>query len=286
MTAKQLKDFLKNPSHGILISGPAGSGKQTIAKYLAAELIGVTMDKLSDYPYYIILSKPSDKQEIPIDSVRQLISALKLSPAVSNKGQIKRVVLVNGAQLLSDEAQSALLKLLEEPPQSTVFILTVPTDESVLPTVASRLQMFTINSVSLEDAQKYFADRYNNTVIASAWSLSQGAPGLMAAILQDDKDHPLKLAVDAAKQLLKMDRYERLIFLDGLSADKAKLAEFMDGLSRVLAALQRSAIESGTDPLSKRIVKSRQLTNQVLDSLSKNTSTRLICLNLALNLPL
>lgn len=149
-TKKQLQDFLKNPSHGLLISGSAGSGKRTLAEYLSAELIGVTMDRLSDYPYYVVIAKPSDKQEIPIEAVRQLISSLKLNPAISNKGIVKRVVLISDAQLLSEEAQNALLKLLEEPPQSTIFIFTVPTDKSVLPTIVSRLQKLAISPVSLE----------------------------------------------------------------------------------------------------------------------------------------
>jgi len=285
-TKKQLQDFLKNPSHGLLISGQAGSGKRALAEYLSAELVGVSPDKLASYPYYVVITKPSDKQEIPVEAVRQLISSLKLNPAISNKGIVKRVVFISDAQLLSEEAQNALLKLLEEPPQSTVFILTVPTDKSVLPTIVSRLQKLAISPVSLEKAQHHFEGNYSNPDIASAWSLSQGAAGLMSAVLKDDKDHVLKSAVDSAKKLLKMSRYERVIFLDSLSGDREKLLEFIDGLNRVLAALQNSAINTGKDSLSKKIIISRRLVNQALEALGSNTSARLICLNLALKLPI
>lgn len=285
-TKRQLQAFLKNPSHGLLISGPAGSGKEALAEYLAAELIGISADGLVNYPYYVVLAKPPDKQEIPIGAVRQLIGSLKLNPAISTTGKVKRVVLISGAELLSEEAQNALLKLLEEPPKSTVFILSTPTDKSVLPTIASRLQKLAISPISLEKAQQYFENEYSRPDIASAWSLSQGATGLMSTILKDNNNHPLKAAVDSAKRLLKMSRYDRVIFLDSLSGDREGLAEFIDGLNRVLAALQRNAIEGEKISLSKKIIASRRLTNQALEALATNTSTRLICLNLALRLPL
>jgi len=285
-TKEQVLGFLQAPSHGLLISGPPGSGKQTLAIELSAQLLGVTTDKLSQHPYFVILSKPNDKQEIPIDTVRQLINSLKLKPAISGSGVARRVVFIDEAQLLSEEAQNALLKLLEEPPQSTTFILTVPTDKNILPTVASRLQRISINPVGLVAAQAFFEKTHPPAAVASAWSLSQGAAGLTSAILREDKDHPLKQAVDLAKKFLKMSRYERVIYLDGLSSDKQNLTELIDGLNRVLAALQRSAVAGGKDSLSKRVLKSRQLVNSALDSLQMNTSTRLICLNLALSLPL
>jgi hypothetical protein len=102
--------------------------------------------------------------------------------------------------------------------------------------------------------------------------------------LQGETNHPLKQAVDNAKKLLTMGRYERVIFLDSLSADKVELLNFLDGLNQVLAALHHSAINSHKISLANKLAKSRQLVNAALVALSNNTSPRLIGLHLALNL--
>jgi replication-associated recombination protein RarA len=284
-TKQQITDFLHQPSHALLITGQPGSGKETLARYLSARLAGVPDDKLDEYPYFIVLTKPTDKQEISIDSVRQLIHALSLKPAISKGGQAQKLVFINGAHQLSEEAQNALLKAIEEPPPGTVLILSVPSDTDILPTIASRAQTINVAPISQEAARKYFNDRYTERKIDSAWSLSQGAIGLMSAILADEQDHPLKKAVDSAKSILKMNRYERILFLDSISGDKAELLNLLDALNRVLAALHQSAIKQDKGLQSRKLITGRKLTNKALEQLKKNTSVRLICLNLAVNLP-
>ena len=284
-TNQQVADFLRQPSHALLITGQPGSGKEALARYLSARLAGVANDKLDEYPYFTVLAKPSDKQEISIDTVRQLIHSLSLKPAISKGGQAQKLVFINGAHQLSEEAQNALLKAIEEPPPGTVLILSVPSDTDILPTISSRTQTINVAPIGLEAARKYFKERYAEREIDSAWSLSQGAVGLMSAILADDQDHPLKKAVDSAKSILKMNRYERILFLDGLSSNKTELLNLLDALNRVLAALHQSAIKQDKGSQSRKLITSRKLTNAALEQLKKNTSVRLICLNLAVNLP-
>jgi DNA polymerase III subunit delta' len=284
-TKEQIDAFLRRPSHALLITGQPGSGKENLGQVMAAQLLGVSTDKLSGYPYYTALIKPSDKQEISIDSVRQVINSLKLKPAISQKGQAQKLVFINDAHLLSEEAQNALLKLIEEPPPSTAFILTAPSDSDILPTIASRVQKITVVPVSLKAAQDYFKKAGSGDVVESAWSLSQGAAGLTAAILEDDQDHPLKKAVDSAKSFLKMDQYERVLFLDGIS-NRADLLELLDALNRILTALHQTAIKGDRELLSNKLINSRKLVISAIAALNKNTSTRLIGLDLALHLQL
>lgn len=84
--------------------------------------------------------KKSAKKEntsIGIEGIRTAYSTLFLKPV---KSPLKAVLIIN-AQLLTHEAQNALLKVLEEPPQSTQFILTVDTIEALLPTIHSRCKI-------------------------------------------------------------------------------------------------------------------------------------------------
>jgi DNA polymerase III gamma/tau subunit len=282
-TAKQLEAFLGSPAHGLLLTGLDGVGKYQTARTLSAFLLDTTIEKLDSYPHFLVIQKPDDKKEIPIEAARSLISSLTLK--AQGTRIINRVAVIKDAELLSNEAQNALLKILEEPPAGSVIILTAKNGLDLLPTVASRLQKMTILPVSLDQAKEYFATDYNPEQINSAWRLSRGAARLMDEILSDQQA-PLKQAVEDAKRLLKLSTYDRLILFEQLSKDKAKLGVTLDGLSRVLAALNRSSAEAGRVNASIKIIKARQLVGRAQDSLSTNANPKLLGLDLVLNLSL
>jgi replication-associated recombination protein RarA len=277
-TGGQLKALVANPSPAVMIIGPAGSGKRTVARYLAARLMDVPLEKVDDQPYYVELIKPDGKTEIPIDAVREVIRSLRLKTA----GR-RRVVLIDQAHTLSEEAQNALLKSIEEPPDNTLFILTVITQSGVLSTIASRSRKLNVLAAGRDEAMDYFED-FDTKDIDSAWSLTRGSAGLMSAILNEKDGHELKQAVDQAKLFLRMDRFERLIFLDKLSADKPMLIVFLDALNRVYTALSDAAVSKGNQQQLKRLTASRRRLHLAMERLQKNVSVRLLCLDLALSL--
>jgi DNA polymerase III subunit delta' len=277
--------YIDNPGHAVLISGPAGSGKRSLADYITANLLGVPTEKISQYPYFMLIEQPADKQEISIDSVREVIRKLKLKTVIESKGLVSRVVLIDGAQNLSAEAQSALLKAIEEPPAKTVFILTATSDTAVLPTISSRAQKLAVLPVSLDEAQTYYKNQYGGDKIDSAWRLSGGLGSLMSALLKNDDSHPLKQAVEQTKKFLTMSQYDRLLFIDSFSNNKAEIKSLLDALSRVLAALSYSAVKAGNQRQSQKLIKARKLVNSTAEDLSKNVSLRLAVLNLVLKLP-
>lgn len=283
-TEARIEEFALQPFAAVLITGQAGSGKQAVARQLAGRILDIQAEKLSSYPYFTHLRKPEDKKEIPIDNVRQVIKEMRLKPVISGRRQAKRVILIENAGNLSEEAQNALLKSLEEPGSDTVFILTAETETGLLPTIVSRVQKLAVTPVDAGMAARYFGNSNSAGNIESAWQLSQGAAGLLSALLTDE-GHPLKLTVDEAKNFLRMDRYHRTIYLDGLSSDKAKLGNFLNALGRVLAALHAAAVKSGGGRQLNRLSSARRLVNSAAESLNLNASPRLIAIDLALNLP-
>jgi DNA polymerase-3 subunit delta' len=73
---------------------------------------------------------------IRIDQIRGLLGTLSQKPF----GTGRRVVIINNAHSMNPEAANALLKMLEEPPDATVLILTAPQTADLLPTIVSRCQ--------------------------------------------------------------------------------------------------------------------------------------------------
>src|SRR3989344_1636325 len=109
-TLAQARAFINSPSHALLISGGGGSGKASIARLIASELLGLRIpQQLEKYPYFTHLMRPEGKQDIPIDAIRQLNKVLKLKAPGSR--EIRRVVVIEDAQDLNEEASNALLKI-------------------------------------------------------------------------------------------------------------------------------------------------------------------------------
>lgn len=276
-TEKQLDNFLAKPSHALLVIGPSGAGKRSIGRMLSAKLLEVNEEKLDNQPFFIEVNKPEDKQNISIDTVREITKFLKLR--VPSTKTTNRVILIEGAGNMTAGAQNALLKSLEEPPAGTAFILTAGGEQTLLPTIASRSTKLTVRPIGREAALKYFKD-FPATEVEAAWNLSQGLAGLLTSLLGDES-HELKSAVKLAKKFLGQNVYERLLELDTIASSKTEFGNFLIGLGKVLQALYKSP--SGSTQTA-RLTSSMEVVLKCRRDLSLNVSPRLIALSLALNL--
>lgn len=282
-TRLQIETFAKKPSHALLIAGEVGSGKACQAMALATILLGLdSEEQLQNYPYFTHLKRPEGKQDISIDSIRNLNQLLKLKAPGSH--EIRRVIFIEDAQDLNEEASNALLKMLEEPAADCVFILTAISPHSLLPTISSRVQQLKVRPVSLQQSLDFLGNDYQRNDIESSWRLSQGGVGLMLAILREDKNHPLKAAIDEAKDYLRSNSYQRGLIVDQLSHDKVRLVLLLDALIKLLAAVQYSGLKSGNGSQQKKLLASRKLVLKLQSALEANTSPKLVALELSLNL--
>ena len=142
---RNLRQSLKNGriSHFYLISGPAGSGKHTLARLLGAAILCGSADKPcckcpvcrkvleNTHPDVITVEDPEHKN-VAVKIVRQFREDVFIRP---NESDYKIYLF---PQELGVEGQNALLKILEEPPKYGVFILLTDNPEKILPTVRSR----------------------------------------------------------------------------------------------------------------------------------------------------
>lgn len=279
-TGARLENYLAAPGQALLLCGPAGSGKKKIARVVAARLLEIPPEKVDEHAYFLVYGLPPDKKEIPIDSARDIIKKLRLQ--VPGSKNIRRIVLIEDAHLLSQEAQNALLKALEEPAPATVFIMTAISKNGLLATISSRMAAVSVDPVDLGTARQYF--NQNDKEVQSAWALSQGAAGLLEEILSGEGSE-LKEGVDRAKNLLTKTPYERLLELDSIK-DKAELARALDGLARVIRALTRASASRGDANRTKKLTSALQVVIDAQTGLAANVLPRLVVLKLILSLPL
>jgi hypothetical protein len=255
-SAAQLHLFIRNPAHAVLISGPGGSGKNTVATAAAATILDI--QNLDNYPYFIQIQRLKNKQDISIEQVREVINSMKLK--TPGRKKIQRAVLIKDAQFLSLPAQNSLLKILEEPSSDTIFLLTASSTQSVLPTIISRSQVLEIQPVGLEKAIKYWGDKYSDEQIRIAWQLSGGLAGLLSTLLAED------------------------LIMDNLSRDKEQLSLFLEALARILSFLHKGAIKNDKPTQATKLLEDRKLLIAAQKALRANTNPKIVCLKLTMDL--
>jgi len=145
-------------AHAYIFSGVRGVGKTTTARILAKALNcakGPTPepDNTCDCCREISAGTSLDVLEIDaasnrgIDQIRELREMVRYAPASSRY----KVVILDEAHQLTDEASNALLKTLEEPPERVIFILATTRAEDLVETIKSRAQLFQFRALTFKE---------------------------------------------------------------------------------------------------------------------------------------
>ncbi len=278
-TQQQIERWMGS-SHALLLIGPDGIGKGALAQYIAASTLHISFENVSTAPAVTIIS-PDEKGTISIEAVRELQHFLKLKTIGTES--IRRIIIVEHAQGLTTEAQNAFLKLLEEPPSDTILILTADRQRAVLPTILSRIQVVTVMEPTKDQLMAAFS-QYELKIVTQAYFLSGGLPGLMTALLLDDKQHPLLQSVVQAKVLLQQDLFARLTQVDQLSKQRHEAVQLCAALGRIAqTALEQAAVKGDTRRIAQwqRIIKA---VHEAKDLLQANVNTKLTLTQLMLHL--
>lgn len=156
-----MRDFMNawaardaHPIHPVwMLTGPRGIGKATLAYKIAKMVYGnigdffiVDIDRNIDKDG----KTKSDGKQISVYTVRAIIERMQMS---SMSGDW-RVILIDSVDELSVAASNAILKLLEEPPAKTLFLLVVHQLANVLPTVRSRARVEKMRPLSISELRE------------------------------------------------------------------------------------------------------------------------------------
>jgi len=239
------------PPHALLIGGAAGIGKTTLAFDLAAGLLcddpdsarrpcrscrGCRLVDRGIHPdvHRLAPTGPGDQirigtRENPEDgTVRRLATELALMPVEGGA----RVAIIERADRLGDDAQTALLKTLEEPPAGVTIILCADEEDRLMPTVRSRCARIRLGPVAVRDIETILADAdlADPPVAARLARLSGGRPGLARSLARAPdavaaRDEIARTLLDllgsgaAARLAAARDLATRARELDGALAD-------------------------------------------------------------------
>jgi DNA polymerase-3 subunit gamma/tau len=170
-------------AHAYIFSGVRGVGKTTTARILAKALNCVKgptaePDNTCDACREIAASTSLDVLEIDaasnrgIDQIRELREMVRYAPASSRY----KVVILDEAHQLTDEASNALLKTLEEPPERVVFILATTRAEDLVETIKSRAQLFQFRALTFQE----IAGEIERVAKAENLAIDSGAVAVLA----------------------------------------------------------------------------------------------------------
>jgi DNA polymerase-3 subunit delta' len=168
--------------HALLFKGKEGIGKRTFAMQFAKAYLcntplenNLACDTCSscqwfplshpDFKYIAPIENEEDdtsvkrktvrKKNILIHQIRELSEYCELS---THQGKGRRVVLIEPADQLNENASNALLKILEEPPEDTLFILVSSHTQKLIATIRSRCQLLELRGPTLNEATSFLKE--------------------------------------------------------------------------------------------------------------------------------
>ncbi|MCX6789047.1 MAG: DNA polymerase III subunit delta' [Candidatus Gribaldobacteria bacterium] len=299
--------------HALLFSGQNNLGKKKVAlefiKLLNCqnkqgdELCGQCFSCVNfenqRHPDLLVIN-PNSK-EIKIDQIRDLQKFLSYS---NQMAEIKAVI-IDEAHSLNQEAQSCLLKCLEEPSFGAMIILITSQPEELFATIRSRCEEIKFYPLAKEVIKEGLFAQQNNLRLAEIIDLADGRPGLAISFLADNKLIENRLAdFKMADHLLKSGLTERMILIkdyylalsknsqddEEISIDNSEvfqaINQFLENLLIFLRNLLKKCLATGqsSEILTKLIQNLRQTEDLKFLLINSNINKRLLLENLVINL--
>lgn len=231
--------------HALIIEGEQGLGKRTLAKLLVCALVCRKESKpcmncpqchkvmQGIHPDIFEHSAQGGANSFHVDVVRDVISNAYLQP---NEADYKVYILGN-ADCMNTSAQNALLKVLEEPPEYVIFILTVSAKSKMLETVLSRSIVVSLEGVDTDEAVNYVSSHFENTdlkLFRSNIETFNGNIGKALNAMQEGRISELtKVCADMCSALVNDNEYALLTACSAFQKDRQSIIFAMEFLKNI-----------------------------------------------------
>lgn len=186
-----------------------------------------------------------------------------------------KVFFLEQAETLTEPASNALLKVIEEPPERTLIILSAQNAEGILPTIRSRVQMVFFPDLSTESWQEQHTETESGQA-AEAFGLSGGVPDLATRILEMGVS-PIQLWVRQFWQAVEMQDFLLVfpLFAKDQKIERNHIAVYLQVLGQ---EIQKGICDNRMSPAALIAL------NEALEALRQNGTPRLVVEVLALKL--
>lgn len=243
--------------HAFLFTGDRGSGKKMLANIVARALVCESDDKPclkcsacqkaehGTHPDISFID--ADTLSKKTESIREL----KLNALLRPNDADRKVYIIDNSGSLTHEAQDALLKILEEPPHFTFFILLALNTSELLPTIISRTTRISLSSLSDEELLKIIKKNFPDISDEEANDLIRTSGGVCSFLVEKQNDEALDFAALIAKSLISKDEFE--IFKAFALLEKSKrdmLSSVLDEVSVILRDAIIITTNANSRPLS------------------------------------
>ena len=255
-------------THSVLLVGEAGLGAGFAARCVAADYLypqgGAPAEALLRGECCRAVAKAGkrDSGQIETGIVREAISVTGMgsggrylvgqvtamrseifNTSLSAEG---RAVLLYHVERMNEESANALLKVMEEPPEGVLFLLTADSLAGVLPTIRSRCISFAVAPVSPEDCARYCTAQGVGAKDAALYSaLFDGHIGTVLAAARDEaRREQVDRALALAKAAAARDSYAAAVLLAAYEKDKAGASALLADFRAVVAAGLRDSPHS------------------------------------------
>ena len=286
--------------HAYLLHGPAGTGKRTLAKRLAAAILCTGKErpcgacascvKLAhgSHPDFFYYEGKRGANAIHIDFVRWMRQDAFVKP---NDGAYK-VYLIPYAEDFSVQAANALLKVLEEPPAHAVFILTADRRERVIETIRSRCIQLAVYPADEDTIRAFIREKspdISEAECARIAALANGSMGQAAGLLSGEDAESPALALWIVESYAKRQEYALLCALQKAAVTRESLRAVLEQTIPLLRSAMRGRAADrtvdGTAPLSlDTAVYGIDCVEEALAGLESNGNAGLLALRLAAEL--
>lgn len=226
-------------SHAYILNGEIGSGKKMLADIFSAtlqcETHGVTpccvcksclQAGSGNHPD--IKKVTHEKANISVDDIRtQLNGDIDIKPYSSKY----KIYIIDEADKMTEQAQNALLKTIEEPPAYAIIILLVTNKDKLLPTILSRCVTLNLKPVSTDLISEYLMKQYQvpdyNAQISARFSQGNIGKAVRYATSEEFNESKDKI-LHLLKYIESMQVYEILEGIKQIGERKLEIYDYID----------------------------------------------------------
>ncbi len=243
---EQIKEHLRNAldtkkiSHAYIINGEKASGKEFIAKIFAMALqceedgdkpcgqCHSCKQALSCNQPDIIRVSHEKPNAISVDDIRAQINS---DVAIKPYSSPYKIYIVNEAEKMTVQAQNAILKTLEEPPEYAVIMLLTTNVDSLLPTILSRCVVLNMKPVADAQIRKYLMEQlqvpdYKAEVCVA---FARGNVGKAKVLASSEEFENVKTeALSLLKYIQDMELHEIVAAVKKINEYKLEISDYLD----------------------------------------------------------